>query len=257
MEVAITLWKEYSGQGMIVTLFLIALAYLWFQETDDGKRRYLVWFPIAMLVLFFCPVVVFFMEKLADADTYWRILWSIPMLVLIAYTMINLIKRLEGLKRYLAMIMCILLIGLSGNYLYDNSGFVRAENPEHIPQTVEDICDAIIVEGREVRALFPAEFLVYVPQYTSLVHMPYGREAFLRSEGAMFYDELYNLVECRIVDTIDTKELTERLRNRECHYIVLREDAPLTYQMEKEEFVEYARIDGYVIYMDEKNDPHF
>lgn len=257
MDVAISLWKEYSGQGLILTLFLIALFYLWFQEKDNQKRKVLVWFPITILFVFFCPVVVLLMKKLAEEDIYWRLLWSIPMLTVIAYSCVRLLKKAEGIKRYLAMAGCVLAIAVSGSYLYDNEGFVQAENPEHIPQTVIDICDSIIVEGREVRALFPQEFLVYVPQYTPLVHMPYGREVFLLSDGAKFYDTLYMQAECLIEDTIQTKEFAQELRERECHYAVLREDAPLTDKMENEDFIEYERVDGYVIYLDKNNDPHF
>ncbi len=257
MEVAISLWKEYSGQGMIVALFLVAVVYLWFAETDREKRRLFVWFPIAMLLLFFCPLVVYFMEHLAEEDIYWRMLWSIPMLSVIAYTAIKLIRNLEGVKRYLAILGVLLMIGVSGNYLYDNPGFMKAENPEHMPQTVVDICDTIIVEGREVKAAFPAELLMYVTQYTSLVHMPYGREMFLSADGTVAWNTLYDTMECLMSDTIDTKVLASELRNRGCHYVVLREDAPLTDSLEKEDFIEYASIDSYVIYMDKLNDPHF
>ena len=39
METAILLFKQYSGQGMIMTLFLLSLGYLWFVEKSREKQR--------------------------------------------------------------------------------------------------------------------------------------------------------------------------------------------------------------------------
>ncbi len=256
MEIAISLFKQYSGQGMIVTLFLVAVLYLWFVEKNRENRRLLVWFPIALLVLFFCPLVVYFMEKLAEEDIYWRLLWSIPMLLIIAYAMVVFVRKLEGIKRYLGIVMCLAFIVISGNFLYNNPNFLKAENPEHMPSEVVDICEEIIVEGREVKACFPSEFLMYVTQYTSLVHMPYGREMFLRSDGAIAYNTLYDTMECLLQDTIDVDKLATELRNTGCHYVILKEDAPLVGKMQDVDFVEYAKVDEYVIYLDKLNDPH-
>lgn len=253
MEVAISLFKQYSGQGMIVALFLMSLVYLWFEEKEKEKRRLFVNFPIFLLVLFFCPVVVLVMEKFAEEDIYWRMLWSIPMLAIIAYVAVLLVRKQEGIKRYTAIAGILVLIGISGDYLYNNSGFLEAENLEHIPSEVVEVCDELIVEGREVRAAFPSECLMYVTQYTSLVHMPYGREMFLRSAGAIAWNELYGLIES---EEIVVAELTEELRKQQCHYVVLRKDTELMGNMEDEDWTEYYQSESYIVFIDEQNNPH-
>lgn len=254
MDTAILLFKQYSGQGMIVALFLMALAYLWFVEKEKEKRRLLVDFPVFLLIFFFCPIVVFVMEKLGEEEVYWRMLWSIPMLTVIGYTAVLLVRKFEGAKRYLAIAGVLLLIMVSGNYLYNNPGFLKAENPEHIPEKVIELCDAMIVEGREVRAAFPSEYLMYVTQYTPLVHMPYGREMFLKVDGAGTWNDLHTIMEYD--DEIDVGKLSEQLRKQECHYVVLRKDKVLIGDLEEEGWIEYYKTDGYVVYMDKNNDPH-
>ncbi len=252
METAISLFKQYSGQGMIVSLFILALAYLWFAEKNKNKRRLLVGLPIVLLAVFFCPVLVFFMEKLGEEEVYWRLLWSMPMLTVIAYAAIVLIGRLEGVKRYFAIGGVVFVIMLSGNYLYNNPGFLKAENPEHMPAEVVEICDKVIVEGREVRACFPAEMLMYVPQYTNLVHMPYGRELFLRPNGIVITHELFNLME---TENTEAEELSEKLRFYQCHYVILRKDANINGALTEFDWIFYGETDNYRIYLDSTNDP--
>ena len=253
METAILLFKQYSGQGMIVALFIVSLAYLWFVEKE--KRNMLVYLPISILVFFFCPIVVMVMEKLGEEEVFWRMLWSIPMLTVIAYAIIRFLRKTEGIKRYLMIVTALVVIMVSGNYLYDNPGFVKAENAEHIPEKVIELCDAVIVEGREVRAAFPSEFLMYVTQYTPLVHMPYGREMFLKLEGAgNYWNDLHTLLEFE--EEIDAQKLSELLRVQGCHYVILREDKLLSGALEDYDWAEYYVTEGYVVYIDRNNDPH-
>lgn len=254
METAILLFKQYSGHGMIVTLFLIALGYLWFEEKSREKRRLLVNLPICILVMFFCPLVVFVLEKLSEEDVYWRMLWSIPMLVVISYTAVLLIRKTEGVKRYLAILGSVLIVVFSGDYLYNNPGFLVAENLEHIPGEVVEVCDEITVEGREVKACFPAEMLMYVPQYTSFVQMPYGREMFLKPNGIVMWDSLYDEMES---DKVNAEKLSEELRQRNCHFVILRKNTSVEGSLEKEEWDLYYESEGYVIYLDKNNDPRY
>lgn len=254
METAILLFKQYSGQGMIVTLFLIALGYLWFEEKSKEKRRLLVSLPIGILVLFFCPLVVMFLEKLSEEDVFWRMLWSIPMLIVIAYAAVLLLKKMEGLKRYLAIAGVLGIIVISGDYLYNNPGFLKAENPEHIPADVVELCDEMIVEGREVVGCFPSEMLMYVTQYTAFIQMPYGREMFLRPDGTIMWNPLYEIMED---EEIDAEALAEELRNQKCHFVVLRKSADVIGDLEENAWKKYYESEGYVVYLDENNDPRF
>lgn len=254
METAILLFKQYSGQGMIVTLFLVALVYLWFAEKSKEKRRLFVGLPICILAMFFCPMVVFFLEKLAEEDVYWRMLWSIPMLVVIAYAAVLLIRKSEGVKRYISIALAVLLIVISGNYLYDNPGFLVAQNPEHIPENVIEICDEIIVEGREIKACFPSEMLMYVTQCTSFIQMPYGREMFTRPDGTVMWNSLYEIMES---EEMDAKELAKELRAQNCHFVVLREAAVSGDAMEDENWIKFYETKGYEVYIDDTNDPRY
>ena len=254
METAILLLKQYSGQGMIITLYFVALTYLWLEEKEKIKRRLLVGLPVGILLMFFCPLVVIFLEKLSEEDVFWRMLWSIPMMSVIAYAGVKLLSKAEGLKRYFAIAVLVAVIMIGGNYLYDNPGFLKAENPEHIPSEVVELCDEIIVDGREVAACFPAEMLMYVTQYTAYIQMPYGREVFLRPDGVIMWDGLYEIMED---EEVDATVLAEELRKQKCHFVVLRNSTVLTGDLESHNWQKYYESDNYTVYLDFENDPRY
>ena len=252
MSTAIMLFKQYSGHGLIISLFLVVLLYLYFEEKNKENRSMFVFFPIGILIMFFFPPMMYLMERLSEEAVFWRLLWCMPVVVVIAYGAVVFIRKTEGIKRYVTIFGVVLLIVVSGDYLYDNPGGRKAENMQHIPQDVIDVCDEIIVEGREVIAAFPAECLMYVTQYTPLVHMPYGREMFLVSDGAVAWNALYEIMESEV---IDAKELANELRKNYCHFVVLRGDAVLEGSLEKEDWIMYAETNEYIVYMDKNNDP--
>ena len=254
METAILLFKEYSGHGMIITLFLLSLGYLWYVEKNKENRRLLVAFPICILLVFFCPLIIILLEKLSEEDVFWRMLWSVPVLCIIAYASIVFIRKLEGIKRYLSILGILVIIVISGDYLYNNPNYQKAENLENIPSEVIEICDQVIVEGREVMACFPAEMLMYVTQYTDYIKMPYGREVFLKPDGINMGNLLYDLVE---KEEVDAKELSDSLRNASCYFVVLRKSTILKGNLEKENWNKYYEAEEYVVYLDVSNDPRF
>ena len=125
-------------------------------------RILFVYMPLILLLLFFNPLFAKVIYRLGDSEIYYRILWLIPMTVIIAYAGVLFYGKKKGRARILTAAVLAVLIMVSGNYVYDDVFFRKAENQYHVPTAVVDICDAIRVEGREVLALFPADMVQYV-----------------------------------------------------------------------------------------------
>ena len=176
------------------------------------------------------------------------------MLCIISYAAIIFIRNLEGIKRYLSILGIVVIIVISGDYLYNNPNYQKAENLENIPSEVIEICDQIIVDGREVMACFPVEMLMYVTQYTDYIKMPYGREVLLKPDGINMGNALYDLME---QEKIDAKELSDALRSWTCHFVILRKSTILNGDLEKENWNIYYETEGYVVYLDVNNDPRY
>ncbi len=241
----VLLFKNYIGNGFAACLFAAAVFYLLFTEKDKTKRIILLYTSIATLALFFCPLFAAGIFQFLDGETYYRILWLVPMTMVVAYAGIRLTAGFSGkwTKTAAAMAVCAAIM-FTGDYVYDNPYFSPAENRFHVPQTVALVCDAIIVEGREVRAVFPDEMLPYVRQYTGNIRMPYGRE--IQVERWEYGNGLYEAMNEEI---LDCKKLTTSAAEQECHYIIVHETKPGQEDFEKNGYHYVETVAGYCIYL--------
>lgn len=238
----IRIFQRYMGTGFVMIWFVAALIYLLVNEKQKSKRIVLVYIPIIMLALYFNPFFAAAFCKIVGSEIYFRICWLMPVIVVIAYAAVCICSRLTGKKQFLFAAAAMALIALSGRLVYGNPLYSRAENTYHVPDSVVHICDAIVVPGREVMAVFPSELLLYVRQYSPMVCMPYGRDIFMG----------YNNDFCDAMEreTIDLEELVPLAREKQCHYIVLGEEKEILGNPRDFGWEIFGQTDGYVIYRD-------
>lgn len=239
------LFREYMGTGLIVVWFVISVIYLLAVEKRKQIRILFLYTPILLLLLYFNPLFARLVYGLAGDEIYYRILWLLPITVVNAYAAAVLYGRARGKWKAAAAGFLAGLIMISGSYIYHNPYFSKAENQYHVPQSVVDICDAIKVEGREVMAVFPAELLQYVRQYSPVVCMPYGRE--ITVERWPHLSDLYDEMEA---EEINPESLAAQARLEACHYIILSEDKKINGSLEDWGYQVFARIRNYVVYRD-------
>lgn len=241
-------FRSYMGTGLIVAWFLVSLVYLLITEKRKPVRILFVYTPIILLIAFFNPLLArVFYDYIGD-EIYYRILWLLPITAVIAFAAVELYGKIQGYgKRALFAVTAAALIMVSGSCIYRNPNFHKAENLYHVPQSVVDICDAIEVEGREVKAVFPAELLQYVRQYSPVVVMPYGRDVTVERWNYTTVNPLYEAMEA---DRIDAERLAALVREEWCAYIVLPLDKEVDGSLEAYDFEVFGEMDGYIIYKD-------
>lgn len=249
LQEILQVYREYIGTGMIGALFLAAVFYLGFEEKILERKLMLVIVPVILAGLFACPVFAWLVSRYLDEEIYYRFLWLLPVTAVIAYAGVRLVLRFSGAGRIWALLGICGIIMVCGDYVYDNPYFGRAENPYHVPQTVAEVCDRIVVQGREVRAVFPDEMVQYVRQYTPFVCMPYGREMIV--ERWRIASEMYEVYALGLPDGIvRAKTLAETARKYEVHYIIWDTGRDMTGDLEAYDFVLADIVNGYAIYRD-------
>lgn len=250
MTHGITLFQEYMGTGLIVIWFLLSLVYLFLKEERKQIRILLVYVPVILLLLFFNPLFAGVLTEVVGDEIYYRILWLLPITVVIAYTCVSVWNRLAGRKKNLFAVVSVVLAVVSGSFIYNNIYFTKAENMYHMPDSVVNICDAIVLPGREVMAVFPLEMIQYVRQYSPVVCMPYGREILVESwnEWAV-QDDLCDAMEAEIVDATLLGELAKEYA---CIYIILPEDKPIEGSLPEAGYELFMVTDGYAVYRNEE-----
>lgn len=246
--------KLYNGNCSLLLLFVASLIYLWIAEKKKERKVVLVYVSVAVLALFFCPFFAdFIMIKMQEEEIYYRILWALPMGVVIAYAAV---KFLSGLKKkwlqaaLLSLLVVYIVIG--GHQVYKSPQFSKAENVYQVPDAVVNICDAINIPGREVMAVFPNELIQYVRQYSPTVVMPYGYDILV--ERWNMDDELEEEMS---KDISDAEVLADMARQRGCHYIILNQNHLMDGSLLDYEYTLFLQTDGYDVYVDNHADFSF
>lgn len=253
---SVVIFKNYAGGRYIVVLFLLALAFLLFAEKNKKRRALFVYMPLSLLLLFFFPIFrKVFVRLMGEGDTYYRILWLVPMGMVIAYGSVKLAALLAEkydkngiwLKRGVLAAVCVAVM-LCGKYVYASQYMSKAENPYHLPQKVIDICDVIApAEGEErIWAVFPTDLVYFVRQYDTDIQLLYGREMV---EPKWQYAEPVHTI-MNHPTTIDVEELLKLTRERYCTYIVLPSNKDITADPTDYGLELLDTIEGYPIYYD-------
>ena len=162
---SLVIFKLYTGLKLLLALTLFSWGYLLFTEKERRNRLLLIYAPFLIILLFLFPVSRWaFVAAGLDGETYYRILWTIPMGVITVYGFC----RLFAAHRRIGTVAGAALIMLCGRYVYQSEYISRAENLYHIPDTVIEICDRIEPDDPDKRvwAVMPPELIHFVRQYS-------------------------------------------------------------------------------------------
>ena len=88
-------WQKYWGNGFYVYLLLAACLYFLVFGRKKERSRILSGYIVVFLAVFFCPVTAYIIQKCIGRSVYWRVLWILPAVPLIAYAGTCLIKKVE------------------------------------------------------------------------------------------------------------------------------------------------------------------
>ena len=176
-----TVWSElvrmFGGNGIWI-LFLAALVYLFFSGKD--LRRKVAWPALILCVLVIEPHIYQYIWSRLLGDTYWRALWLIPIIPVIACAVTDLVRRIQ--RKTLAALALggmLLLIAGCGTYIYGEplTSFGEASNPYKLPQSAVDVCDFLLEQEETPRVVVGQSLYNYVRQYSADIQMMYGRDA--------------------------------------------------------------------------------
>ena len=243
--------KLYGGNGALLLLLLLSSIFLVVTEKDLKKRILLGILPLLIIAGFLLPITkIVYVAAFDDgSDTYYRLLWLIPTYMVIAYAFCKVLSRIEkSVAKKAVLVAGLIVIAISGSFVYTSQYMSKAENLYHIPQSVIDIVDVIAPSEDEprVRAAFPSELVHFVRQYNTDILMPYGREMVVTQWD--YYNAVYEAMEKP--EVIDADELIEATRQTKCRYIILSEDRAIDGDLTELGLTLVDTVDGYYIYED-------
>lgn len=133
-ESFISVIEQYFGESMFLAAFFLALVFF-YKKSEKSEKKSLL-FAVIGAACFFNPIAFRVICALGEQETYYRLLWMIPILMGVGYFCIELLELAE--KKYqkclLIGIMTVLFV-LNGNTVLAN--FMKL--PTNIYQMDEDV----------------------------------------------------------------------------------------------------------------------
>ena len=256
--------KNCGGTGFLLLLYVIALGYLLIREKNKYVRSIFVYAPMLLIFGFLFPVSrKLYVAVLNEGNTYYRVLWLLPVSITLAYTgcfvIYRLGKRFEKNARwisYAGALVGVAVIMLAGKYVYNSPHISKAENAYHLPQEVIDICDTIEANEGEISynyATFPGDLVYYVRQYRTDIGLSYGRDMVEPVWGYGIWNEAYMAIEG--TDEIKAEELVEITRRfpdeaRASRFIILRDSKPIDQPLDELGLTFLGQFGQYKLYED-------
>lgn len=237
--------KAYAGTGSMLVLYVLSLFYIWMKEENKVIRHLMLWGSVLVTAVFAFPPFRKVFIHFLDTETYYRILWILPMGVVIAYVGVRIIEK----HRRIGLLVMTGVIILSGSLVYKSQYISKAENRYHFPQVVVDICEEIlpeeVSEDSRILAVFPSELIHFIRQYSSDIRMPYGREMLVERWGNE--RELYELMEA---PGYNVELIADKAIQNYCKYVILNISKGKSEPMENYGYELRTTIGAYEVYYD-------
>lgn len=242
---SLVIFKLYTGLKLLFLMTAMALIYLMIKEKNPRNRILFVYAPILIVLIFLFPVTrKAFVAMGLDGETYYRILWTLPMGMITTYGGISFF----GKHHRIGLAVLGGFIALMGSLVYKSDYITKAENAYHIPDAVIEVCEMVDnhIPNWDVRILVPSDMVHYVRQYNSEIDLTYGRDYLVPRWG--YYNAVHEAYE--VPETIDMDELLEATREDSVQYIVFRKDRQLNKSPLDAGLILKGELEDYLVYED-------
>lgn len=205
-------------------------------EKKSDRIGVLAVYTATVLFLFFFPISAMIIRKCVGADVYWRVLWILPVIPVIAYGGTCFVQ-LARKKAVQAVFLVVVLAGImfSGTSVYEGN-YIRTHNHQQVPDEVAHVCNLINAHRGDGEALLATDnnLSPYIRVYDPSITMIYGR----LGRGAQTKEdkEIYKKIN---VEQAEYSEIAQRVKERGCNYLVI-----CVYNEEQEREIE---AEGYVL----------
>lgn len=142
---------EYFGSTQFLILFGICLVVLFFLKKGARKKEIVV-IAVLALLLIFNDIVWKTMDRYLESSTYYRFLWIVPVLLVMAYVVVEGIGKLP--QKWAQIGVVVLLLGvliLSGKSYV---GFDKLQIPSNgykISQDTVTVCNLVSADKQKDR----------------------------------------------------------------------------------------------------------
>lgn len=219
MELVLSTWVSYWGEGFYQYLLLAAVLYLLIWRRKKQSTRTMVPYLLTALVIFALPLTAGIIYRCIGKSVYWRVLWILPTALVIALAGTELIKeRKSRAVQFCLVVLFAAAIGISGKSVWQAGNYQEVNNNQKVPDEVAQICEIVREDAGDKEVRFASDDFVasYARVYDPSFLMPYGRagRGARMEKSIMLYQEM-------ISPSPDYKKIGKLARARRCNYIAV------------------------------------
>ena len=250
MEISIAEWglgfvlenfRRFQGEGVFFLFFAAAVAVLLFAVRTEWKKGFM-WYLLCLFLLVFNPLLATpVVEVLGLEDEYYRLIWLLPVTVLLAWLAVWIVEKgKKGWIRAALCLVCMLLLAVPGKSVLA-SGLKPAENLYKISDEIIEISEKLHRHSgsEELNVVTDFDLVVVLNQYDPSLHLvlPYLDVSLMREYEQMedyetslppnlqsqmnIYQMLYNQKE------LPWMELGGAFNYTKTEYVVLKKTDPM------------------------------
>lgn len=213
---------NYFFDQKLFILFIIAMLVIFAEEKTKDNKNYLVYYSGIILLLFFNPIFYIAFSKIITENTYYRVLWLVPLGIVIAYFATIMISKID--KKVYKAIFAIFFIGIiiySGKIVYSGKTFQKVDNPYKLSDEILQIVDVINENTEEnKKAMISTDLVGYIRQVDASIKLAYGRRPYGN------YEYYFPII--KYYDSGDVKTLIDLCKEQDVNIIVYDNSISLT-----------------------------
>lgn len=251
-QITLEMFRQYIGESWHYALFAAALLYILFSREEKKTRGLFCGYVLAFAFVYLCPLTAkIIMEYCIGESVYWRMLWLLPIPLVLAYVCTKVCFRFKNMiLRSLACILLAICIVVTGTCVYQPgvTPYVKASNLNKIPPEVVGICEQINADRGDGYACVTAseELVSYIRQYDAGIGLTYGRRRSGKRRDIL-YGEL-------ISGQPNFPRVVKFARSLEGNYLVYPTNDQQHQVLLEEGFLQIGQYESYRIYRDTAGD---
>ena len=212
--------KAYSGTGMMMALYFVALLIIFFYCKDKKLKKSLLLPSVFVIIIMYVLVPLYDTFKwylmFYDGRMFWMLIT--PIVTAIGFT-IFVFGIEDRKKQLLALLFLIPVCVYCGEFKLSDSMYKKAENLERLPQCTVDITNHITDEMDSPKLLVPYTIAHPFRQLSTDVYLLFGENATSgRITGTS--EEMRNICEEMERITPDLNLIVPFARDNDVNYIL-------------------------------------
>lgn len=246
-EIAKTDFTATFEGAWIFPILLVSIGWIIWQEKDWFRKILTGFLPLVFLAVYWCPLTGIIFMKLLGENVYWRILWLILLAVTIPYAGCLLLKKLHGIWRQGAFLICMAVIVLGGKTVLSDEWFEVSPNVYKLPQNVVAVCD--LLPGN-IHAMVSNRLMPYIRMYDPTITLEFGRNDLQYNGMENSDDERICLYLEAQKSEIDLSVLAPLAKKEGCTFLIFSNNRIYIGEWEEYGYQKYASTDEFDIFVD-------